>query len=363
MFQFTTRTIINSSLDSNGSLAKYSGDTNSFTVTRVNKFYQNKIEDSTIYKRVGVAGTKEVATVTVPSATAGDVIRVTFGIRESDANTAQYVNSMSYKTLPISAEVLYTTDAATTAGLLAAAINKIKSRFGQSIVVASTSGANLIITAVDSTQRFKNYKLSKAYNDTVYNIVGVSYTDIATGSVTTPGVNEFGTANYLTYNNSLPTWENTRWTALNQEEKPVPGALYTEYVLRYAVRNNFGGGVYNGINTSITTHVFYVKSDLVSAFEAAITGAGITISTISAGGTFAVSVTDNKISIASGDTAELSTTYAKGVVTYAQTAGAGTVTIANDTITPTGAGSVTITATDTFTGGTQTATVTITVVA
>jgi hypothetical protein len=69
------------------------------------------------------------------------------------------------------------------------------------------------------------------------------------------------------------------------------------------------------------------------------------------------------LSILSGDTAQLSFANAKGVVTYADTAGSGTVTIsASGLVTPTVAGSTTITATDTFTGGTATATVNVTVV-
>ena len=38
MYQFTTTTIINSNLDSNGVTAKYSGDAAKFVVTRVNTF-------------------------------------------------------------------------------------------------------------------------------------------------------------------------------------------------------------------------------------------------------------------------------------------------------------------------------------
>ena len=43
MFQFTTTTVINSNLDSNGSTAKYTGAATYFQVTRVGKFLTDKI--------------------------------------------------------------------------------------------------------------------------------------------------------------------------------------------------------------------------------------------------------------------------------------------------------------------------------
>ena len=42
MYQFTTTTIINSSLDSNGTTARYTGSAAGLTVTRVGTFKKSK---------------------------------------------------------------------------------------------------------------------------------------------------------------------------------------------------------------------------------------------------------------------------------------------------------------------------------
>ena len=44
MFQYTTTTVINSALDSNGVTPKYSGDANAFKVTRVGTFKKDNIQ-------------------------------------------------------------------------------------------------------------------------------------------------------------------------------------------------------------------------------------------------------------------------------------------------------------------------------
>ena len=54
MYQFTTTTVLNSSLDSNGTTAKYSGSATGLNVTRVGSFKKANIVS--IYKNAYVAG-------------------------------------------------------------------------------------------------------------------------------------------------------------------------------------------------------------------------------------------------------------------------------------------------------------------
>ena len=74
MYQFTTTTVINSNLDSNGVTPKFAGSATGFNVTRVNFFKKDNIES--IFKTPYAAGVKEVATVTLGAATSGKVVRL-----------------------------------------------------------------------------------------------------------------------------------------------------------------------------------------------------------------------------------------------------------------------------------------------
>lgn len=83
---------------------------------------------------------------------------------------------------------------------------------------------------------------------------------------------EFGTYNYLLKNLRMPTYENYRFTSPASVEMPVAGAKYVQYSFLYCVpRPGLGGlSVAGQTNHSTTTHVFFVKSDVVTDFEAAL---------------------------------------------------------------------------------------------
>jgi hypothetical protein len=90
----------------------------------------------------------------------------------------------------------------------------------------------------------------------------------------------FGTYTHLMKDLRLPTAANTNWLAVNQEERPVPGALYNQYTIEYVKpRGIMGQSAVGMLATSSTLHVFYVKQDLVANFEAAMVAAGLTITT------------------------------------------------------------------------------------
>ena len=79
----------------------------------------------------------------------------------------------------------------------------------------------------------------------------------------------------------LPSLEATRFTSPTLEEMPVVGGLYNQYTLEYCKdRGILGTDAVGDDVTSITTHVFYVLSTLATAFEAAVTAAGLTLTTV-----------------------------------------------------------------------------------
>lgn len=83
------------------------------------------------------------------------------------------------------------------------------------------------------------------------------------------GVNGFGTYSQLTKDLSLPTTAHTHWTSVTKDERPIVGALYTQYIITYYAPSTANPSFTAVGNRSVseTTHVFWVKSDLVTAWE------------------------------------------------------------------------------------------------
>ena len=360
MYQFTTTNVINSATDSNTAIAKYAGANGVFNVARVGSFKKDKVVS--VYKNAYVAGVLEEATITVPTVTLGLVIRATVNVFLTTSANSEYANfSMDFKK-PVTVEVISTGDATTDAAALVKQLKALKDRFGYAYITASNSTNVITIKATEPFQRIKSIIIEKEVaspNSMIqpeYQVVGTSFT------VTVPGVDGFGDDSWMVRNIVIPTAENVRHFGMNKDGRPIIGGGYDQYTLRYKIELDGDDGVFSGAQ-SVTTHVFYVLSTLSAAFKTAMENAGITVLTApSTTGTFAVTVSDITLSILSGDTAQLFPVNFKGVVTYADTAGTGTVTISSSgVITPTVAGDTTITATDTFTVGTTTSTATATV--
>jgi hypothetical protein len=83
------------------------------------------------------------------------------------------------------------------------------------------------------------------------------------------GVNGFGTYSQLIKDLRLPTLANTNWTSPSKNEMPIVGALYTQYIITYYApsMSNPSFTAIGNRSMSETTHVFWVKSDLVSNWE------------------------------------------------------------------------------------------------
>lgn len=310
MFQFTTTNIINSSLDSNGTTAKYSGDASAFTVTRVGKFLVSNVVGS-VFKKAYTAGVLEIAQVTIPTITAGLVARLDVDVRLSQQTHSEYANSYLYFKKPVTVEVIATGTATTDATALAAQINGLKDRFGHSYITASTSGADLILTAKNVHQRFFSIKiLSEQAAPYTNTIIEPLFDDVSstTFSVTTPGLVGFGNDEWMYARIRMQSLDNHRPFGIARDELPVIGGNYTQYTLRYQVAKDHVDGVSLANDTSITTHVFYVKSDLVAGFEAALVAASLPIDTIGSA-VSAIVIGGNTLTMSAGaGTAQLTAT-------------------------------------------------------
>lgn len=358
MFQFTTNTILNSSVDSNPAIAKFTGAAGSLTVSRVGKFLTDKIVSIT--KRPYAAGVKEVAKVTIPTITSGLVARLTIDVRLSQQTNSEYANTYLYFKKPVTVEVIATGTAATDAAALVAQLNGLKDRFGFAYITAAVvNTADVQVTATDNNQRIFSMVIEKEKAST-NSIIQPEYENVSstTFSVTTAGKLGFGDDDWMIKSVMVPTLENTRFFGINKEERPILGGNYSEYVLRYSVAKDHEDGIVGG-GTSITTHVFWVKSDLVSAWETELdklTNKPYELVVTATGGIVSLDTSDNAevqllVSGAIG-----AVTYVSGTPANATVSAAGLVS----TATTTGTGTTVITATDAVG---NTGTITITVVA
>lgn len=281
MFQFSTTNIINSqyALDYNGNLLtdstgaqipKYVGTSTYFNAPKIGNFKKQYIVS--VHKTAYAAGVKEVATVTVPTTVLGLVVRLNILIRLSGSTNSDYVNATTDFSKPVSIEVISSGVAATDATELVKQLNAMKNRFGHSYVVATVAGDVITLTAKENSQRFELITvghLAPATNS----VVQYEYIVTATATVTVPGKVGFGDDAWMLSHISLPTAENSRVYGISKDERPIMGGNYTEYVLRYDTPKE-DDGIWAGMR-SITTHVFYVLSSLVTSFEAALIDASI----------------------------------------------------------------------------------------
>lgn len=277
MFLYTTETVINFSvakdvhgnplLDSKGkSVPKYVGTTDAFKVVGTGTFPKDTIK--AVYKRAYSDGEKAVATLTVPTLNIGTILRITVYIQLEEAVQSDYVNfSYDFKQ-PITVEITGTGDEKVDAANLAKTLNKIKTEYGRSLFVTKTDSTNketLIFTARDFNQRFKSIVLESI--DPVENPVSPIIKVEAEGTVGTKGKIGFGDDSWMFRAVELPTYENVRHYRTRLHEKPILGAKYTQFTLKQETDAGEGMGIWQANNKAVVNHVFWVREDLVGAFE------------------------------------------------------------------------------------------------
>ena len=89
-------------------------------------------------------------------------------------------------------------------------------------------------------------------------------------TIVNPGVNGFGTYSQLLKDLRLPTAAHNNWLSVQKEEMPVVGAIYHQYIINYYAPSTANPSFTAVGNRSMseTTHVFWVREDLVSDWEA-----------------------------------------------------------------------------------------------
>ena len=300
MFQFTTTNVINSDKDLTTGKALYEVKNDTLVVKRVANFKKENI--AAIYKAEAVD--PENAKVTIDlgtgiTAKAGDIFNLSIYVGLSQASQdSRYSNDMIYKGKPFSVDFVWQDTAANSAKKLVETIKKYSLLvYGEKLLTASNSGAFITIEATNEYQRFRRVdleKFEKTPDEYPYSgkyTVIKSLSNLASKTSTQlngttegffAGKEGFGTYSFLLHNLRLPTSARTRAFGINQDETPIVGAKYNQYTIHYcANRGVLGLNAVGDTVKSVTTHVFYVKSDLASAFEALLAQVG-SITTASA---------------------------------------------------------------------------------
>lgn len=267
MFQYTNTIVLNSLKDVTTGLNKIVKGSNNIEVRRVNKFLKSNV--SAMYKRAAsdpVIGKAEF-TITNPGA---GIYRLKLYIRLSGSQNSYYSNDFVFKGKPFVYEFKIASNATTATDVakeIKRVIDKIQAFYGDKYIKAEVTENKLTIHGVDEYQLFteaKIQKLNTAANNPLTNEV---FEDVIEGKIT-KSVEGFGTYTHILKDLRLPTIEARKFEAVNQEELPVPGAKYNQYIIEYKVdRGLFGGAAVGQQVTSKTTHVFYVLDSLATEFE------------------------------------------------------------------------------------------------
>lgn len=199
-----------------------------------------------------------------------------------------YANDLYRKGMPLSI-TFNVGDEATMASEIQSYVSKFNAfTRAKKILEVAASGSTVTITGTHEYQRIQKVAvliedpnstmgyeipvIEWTLSDARYQANGGAYTAINGITVVKPGTNGFGTYSQLVKDLSLPTAVNTRWNSVN--ERPVVGGIYTQYIINYYApsTSNPSFTAVGNRSMSETTHVFWVKSDLVIDWEKAIAG-------------------------------------------------------------------------------------------
>lgn len=305
MFQYTHEVIFNSLKMKDGSdrLVRNGGNKGPLTVKRGGEYWGAFIQDGKVYKTVGNEGVYELLKLDV--AQFGDVFpgesgafmapgtyQLNMFVKLLDPHALYEFGYPNYRDfgrhILIGFDVASSDEAADVARKvyesLEMAIRKEEflvgglDESGESPIVGTfeEEATTIAIRANHYALRFEAVGLA-AYDETTCDSCVGEYLDAVdlfkgnepAASILVSGVEPFATGEWLIENLRFPTYPNIRWAAVGDEDRPVPGVLYTQYSFAYdSPRPQFGGlsGVGQKVE-AVTRHIYYVPASLEKAFE------------------------------------------------------------------------------------------------
>lgn len=162
--------------------------------------------------------------------------------------------------------------------------------YGKKIFDITLDGAVLTIKGTHEYQRFKMAAI--AVDDVLDEMVVDFFADgeVAEGEksenevfeLVKRGINGFGTYHQLVKDLRLPTVHHNKWLQIKEDEKPVIGAKYNQYIVTYCAPSmaNPGFTVVGQHNMSVTTHVFWVNQAIDEAFAKLFEDANVNVTVV-----------------------------------------------------------------------------------
>lgn len=284
MFNYTSTTVINANKDYKNPSEKLIivGDGSnglkqgSVLIKRLGTFKADNIVSITKAEPIAEKNPKATLDLSAASIKADGIYRLALYIGLSGSENSYYANDFVYKGKPFYVEAVAPSEdkAALIDALIANAKKYITMVYENELVKLSKEGAKLVIDGIEGVQVIRVAELQEWTDDAVLPAAG-AWKAIVKGEIVA-GEPGFGTYKYLLHNHRLPTGANLRYEHIIMDEVPVLGAEYTQYIVRMCVNRGLMGGAAVGQTvTSSTAHCFWVKSDVVADFDAAMQALGV----------------------------------------------------------------------------------------
>lgn len=339
MFKFNTTTIINSAEDFTSKVPLFSGQEEqtsesgrpvyaSFSVKRNLTFLKPYVKAIYIRKHNEPELAKVELSTSNISTTENGLYRIAMYIRLEGSANEYYANDFVFKGKPffIEFKVKKNDEAAD----IATRIEKIAKKYMQMVyeyplIKVTAEGAKVIFEATDEYQRFNMVELQKYdeeagifqsccsnggafVTEAALNVTaattGENTGDIVWGvkdSKLLKGKAGFGTYRHIIKDLRLPTADNRRWGGIIADETPILGATYDQYTIYYCRKVGVQGLDHVGdVVTAMTSHIFYVNTELKDDWDEALESLGIDPITVT-DGTYTLTPDDIELQAESGD--------------------------------------------------------------
>ena len=298
---FYTQTLINSAKDPDSGKDKFTGSSTLFKVLRDFSFYKDKKDYGRILSVIKAPSTPaemckaelnmaksnglQGKFTQIPAGQNAIYCRLDIYVGVEGAEPYIYSNPWVQKGMPFWVEFSITSEdlGDTSGNKLAKKIEKVIKENHiflcdkDLIKVSSTQPGKVTLEGTADYQRFRKIEIStfNASQDDAEVIAKMANKTTGNESdiikLVTRGKAGFGTYSHIIKDLRLPTAANYQWSHIRQDETPIVGATYDQYIIEYeAPATNEGLGAVGQKLNSITTHVFWVKSDVVSAWDNAL---------------------------------------------------------------------------------------------
>lgn len=275
MFDFQKEVIINSNLLDDGVNPRFmvmGGPVKLFRVLRCADYRKEGLVEGVIYKTPAEKGQVASAAFNLP--TKEGTYRVVIGITLIGKYLADYAMPWSNFGKAVLAEFeVSAEDLEKTKELQEKMIKAIEMAIPENyryVRVSAKDSCKVLVSCTDSHQVITVAELQEQRGISCPDsCTEKQYVTVDEAVEVTKNKMEIGTAAWLQENLRFPSYPNIRYAALNEEEYPVNGGLYTQFSFLYCMprKGLHGQGTVGQALKSVTTHTFYVLSSLVNKFE------------------------------------------------------------------------------------------------